>query len=92
MKLIFSISSCPIATLEINPRTKTITPLELSNDPLALSPIILPSDRSWTGLEKRLQEMTGNKKSLMEQLEAIQEHELCVPFQKNLKLSIEANE
>lgn len=87
-KLSFNISNKPVLVFSINHDAKTA---KLLNTPHELSANILltPEERTYHGIERRLNFLTNKNLTLQEQIQSIKKGEFYADAQRNLSISIE---
>ena len=90
MRVTFTISNEPILTLNVDMATKRVT-TEHCDDPRIVDPIILPEERTYDGLTRRLKFLMSDKpddRSLPELLTDLKVNGIAVPWQYNLNVSV----
>ena len=87
-KLIFNISNVPVFEFEIDHDNKRAI---LKNEPHELGATILltPEERTYRGIEKRLNFLTNKKLTLKEHIDLIKKGEFYADAQHNLNISVE---
>ena len=90
MKVTFTISNSPILTLNVDMATKSVT-TEYCDDTRTVDPIILPEERTYNGLTRRLKFLMSDKpdeRSLPELLADLKANGIAVPWQHNLNVIV----
>lgn len=90
MKVTFTISNSPILTLNVDMTTKRVT-TEYCDDKRTVDPIILPEERTYDGLTRRLKFLMSDKpdeRSLPELLADLKSNGIAVPWQHNLNVIV----
>lgn len=90
MKVTFTISNSPILTLNVDMATKRVT-TEYCDDKRTVNPIILPEERNYDGLTRRLKFLmsdTPDERSLPELLADLKANGIAVPWQHNLNVIV----
>ena len=87
-KITFNISNTPVLEFALNHETKTA---KLLNTPHELSASILltPQERTYQGIENRLNFLTNKNLTLQEQIQSIKKGEFYADAQRNLSIMIE---
>lgn len=87
-KLTFNISNNPVLVFSIDHEAKTA---KLLNKPHELSASILltPNERTYHGIEKRLNFLTNKNLTLKEQIQSIKKGEFYADAQRNLNIMVE---
>lgn len=87
-KLTFNVSNKPVLVFSINHETKTA---KLLNTPHELSASILltQNERTYQGIENRLNFLTNKNLTLQEQIQSIKKGEFYADAQRNLSIMVE---
>lgn len=87
MKIVFKINDYRILEMSIDISSKEAR-VDYCKDELSVKPILDRHERTYTGLEKRLQFMMDNQQSLVDNLADIKHNGTQIPFQRNLNIEI----
>ena len=90
MRVTFTISNNPILTLNIDMDTKRVI-TEYCDDSRTVDPIILPEERTYDGLTRRLKFLMSDKpddRSLPELLADLKVNGIAVQWQYNLNVVV----
>lgn len=85
----FNISSHPIMTFEIDHSTRTAKLIAITDEFVANS-ILTDSERTYNGIERRLNTLTNKSLTLKDYIETIKKGEFHADAQRNLNVSIES--
>lgn len=87
MELLLKVSKTPILKFNINTEKQTAVP-ELLSTELVASAILEPHERTYRGLEKRLQGYMHSNKELEDLVSEIQTTGIYVAYQDNLNIEV----
>ncbi|HEM3533514.1 hypothetical protein [Streptococcus suis] len=87
-RLTFRISDIEILKFEINHETKLVKTLYV-RDEIGAKAILLENERTYTGIEKRLNYYMATNYSLLEMIDIINEGRFYADMQHNLNIIVE---
>lgn len=87
IRLIFKMKNFPLLELKVDLNNKQVATLKV-HDKLAANIVLQPQQRTYDGLEARLQYYMVDKRPLPELLKHIEVHGFYVPNQHNLDVDL----
>lgn len=89
VKLTFRVGDTPLLIIDLNMQTKASHIEYVTDDEIAMHPILLPKERNYLGIQSRLQWWFNEKRELPELLDDIKKYGFFFDGQSALRLDIE---
>ena len=86
--LTFQISNTPVLVFKIDHHAKTAKLIN-TPDELAATILLTPRERTYTGIERRLNFLTNKDLTLKDQIESIKKGQFYADAQHNLTINVE---